>query len=80
MLRKCSGSFFHSCFASSFLPVQGDREFYAEVGLLTRLHHPNLARIMGMCNEGGQKLSVFEFMPRVDRGMQLEGQRAQAGG
>ena len=46
------------------LPVQGDREFYAEVGLLTRLRHPNLVCIMGMCNEGGQKLGVFEFMPR----------------
>ena len=46
------------------MPVQGDREFYAEVGLLTRLRHPNLVCIMGMCNEGGQKLGVFEFMPR----------------
>ncbi|GAX84415.1 hypothetical protein CEUSTIGMA_g11836.t1 [Chlamydomonas eustigma] len=46
------------------LSLQGDREFYAEVGMLTRLRHPNLVCIMGMCNENGQKLGVFEYMPR----------------
>lgn len=56
--RKASGV------VTAFLTLQGDREFYAEVGLLTRLRHPNLVCIMGMCNESGQKLGVFEFMPR----------------
>ena len=32
--------------------------------MLTRLRHPNLVCIMGMCHEGGQKLGMFEFMPR----------------
>lgn len=45
-------------------PCQGDREFYAEVGMLTRLRHPNLVCIMGMCHEGEHKLGVFEYMPR----------------
>ncbi len=30
--------------------------------MLTRLRHPNLVCIMGMCNEDGQKLGVFEYM------------------
>lgn len=37
---------------------QGDREFYAEVALLTRLRHPNLVCIMGMCDEDGTKLGA----------------------
>ena len=32
--------------------------------MLTRLRHPNLVCIMGMCHESGQKLGVFEYMPR----------------
>ena len=32
--------------------------------MLTRLRHPNLVCIMGMCHEGNQKLGVFEFMPK----------------
>eukprot|EP00955_Chlamydomonas_euryale_P002139 23525-Chlamydomonas_euryale.AAC.14 len=43
---------------------QGDHEFYSEVGLLTRLRHPNLVCMMGMCDEAGKKLGVFEYMPR----------------
>ena len=46
------------------LSLQGDREYYAEIALLTKLRHPNLVCIMGMCSDEGQKLGVFEYMER----------------
>ena len=39
------------------LSLQGDREYYAEIALLTKLRHPNLVCIMGMCSDEGQKVS-----------------------
>ncbi|XP_034698801.1 probable serine/threonine-protein kinase PBL23 [Vitis riparia] len=43
--------------------VQGNREFLAEVLMLSLVHHPNLVNLMGYCAEGDQRILVYEYMP-----------------
>ncbi|KAJ8512450.1 hypothetical protein OPV22_002884 [Ensete ventricosum] len=40
----------------------GDREFIAEVEMLSRLHHRNLVKLIGICIEGGIRCLVYEFV------------------
>jgi len=42
---------------------QGDREFFNEVEMLSRLHHPNLVKLVGYCANNGQRILVYEYMP-----------------
>ena len=44
--------------------VQGNREFLAEVLMLSLVHHPNLVNLMGYCAEGDQRILVYEYMPK----------------
>ncbi|KAJ4981160.1 hypothetical protein NE237_031997 [Protea cynaroides] len=41
---------------------QGEREFQAEVLLLSRLHHRNLVNLVGYCAEKGQHMLVYVYM------------------
>ncbi|KAI8006238.1 putative LRR receptor-like serine/threonine-protein kinase [Camellia lanceoleosa] len=41
---------------------QGNREFVNEIGMISGLQHPNLARLYGCCIEGNQLLLVYEYM------------------
>ena len=41
---------------------QGVREFIAEVVSIGRLHHRNLARLLGYCRRKGELLLVYEYM------------------
>ncbi|XP_078441871.1 putative LRR receptor-like serine/threonine-protein kinase At1g05700 isoform X2 [Wolffia australiana] len=41
---------------------QGSREFEAEVMLLTRVHHRNLVRLLGYCDEKQNLSLVYEYM------------------
>nr|XP_043628385.1 probable serine/threonine-protein kinase PknB [Erigeron canadensis] len=40
---------------------QGNREFWKEVMLLSHYKHPNVASLLGFCDEGIQKILVYEF-------------------
>ncbi|KAI3912060.1 hypothetical protein MKW98_007587, partial [Papaver atlanticum] len=41
---------------------QGNREFINEIGMISALEHPNLARLYGCCIEGNQLLLIYEYM------------------
>ncbi|KAH7680856.1 S-receptor-like serine/threonine-protein kinase protein [Dioscorea alata] len=42
--------------------VEGEREFQTEMKAIGRTHHRNLVRLLGFCNEGSNRLLVYEFM------------------
>ncbi|KAL5978482.1 putative serine/threonine-protein kinase pbl23 [Asimina triloba] len=42
--------------------LQGNREFLAEVVMLSLLHHPNLVNLIGYCSDGDQRILVYEYM------------------
>lgn len=41
---------------------EGEKEFQAEVSAIGQTHHRNLVRLLGFCDEGRNKLLVYEFM------------------
>lgn len=43
--------------------LQGDKEFFVEVHMLSLMRHPNLVNLIGYCIEGEQRLLIYEFMP-----------------
>jgi len=42
--------------------MQGDKEFNVEVSTLSRLQHPSIVSLLGICVEGDQRIAVFELM------------------
>lgn len=42
---------------------QGGREFLAEVEMLSRLHHRNLVKLIGICTEDHTRCLVYELVP-----------------
>lgn len=42
---------------------QGSREFLAEVEMLSRLHHRNLVKLIGICIEDRARCLVYELIP-----------------
>lgn len=45
--------------------LQGTKEFYTEIELLSRVHHRNLVMLVGYCNDEGEQ--VTKFSPRMSR-------------
>ncbi|EOA35272.1 hypothetical protein CARUB_v10020438mg [Capsella rubella] len=43
--------------------LQGTREFFAEVMVLSLAQHPNLVNLIGYCVEDEQRVLVYEYMP-----------------
>ncbi|KAI3461742.1 hypothetical protein Pfo_018405 [Paulownia fortunei] len=43
--------------------LQGEKEFLTEIELLSRLHHRNLVSLIGYCDEEGEQMLIYEFMP-----------------
>ncbi|KAJ6693459.1 hypothetical protein OIU85_004246 [Salix viminalis] len=41
---------------------QGETEFLTEIELLSRVHHRNLVSLIGICDENGEQMLVYEFM------------------
>ncbi|XLR51345.1 hypothetical protein S83_002017 [Arachis hypogaea] len=41
---------------------QGEKEFLAEVRLITSIQHKNLVRLLGCCTDGSQRILVYEYM------------------
>ncbi|MBA0691137.1 hypothetical protein Goari_008783, partial [Gossypium aridum] len=48
----------------SLSPVQGHKQFQAEVELLLRVHHRNLTTIVGYCDYGSNMGLIYEFMDK----------------
>lgn len=42
---------------------QGGREFMAEVEMLSRLHHRNLVKLIGICTEEHNRCLIYELVP-----------------
>ncbi|RZS12213.1 hypothetical protein BHM03_00043628, partial [Ensete ventricosum] len=63
---------------------QGEREFQAEVEIISRVHHKHLVSLVGYCISGGRRLLVYEFVPnntlefhlhvKIDRRRSIEGE------
>lgn len=43
--------------------VNGDRDFISEIEMLSRLHHRNLVKLIGICFEGHTRCLVYEVVP-----------------
>lgn len=41
---------------------EGEKEFQREVKAIARTHHRNLVQLLGFCNEGSNRLLVYEYM------------------
>uniref|UniRef100_A0A6N2KX21 non-specific serine/threonine protein kinase n=1 Tax=Salix viminalis TaxID=40686 RepID=A0A6N2KX21_SALVM len=42
---------------------QGEREFQAEIEIISRVHHRHLVSLFGYCITGAQRMLVYEFVP-----------------
>ncbi|XP_076887954.1 proline-rich receptor-like protein kinase PERK1 [Bidens hawaiensis] len=52
---------------------QGEREFQAEVAIISRVHHKNLVSLVGYCSSGVQRMLVYEFVPNNTLEFHLHG-------
>lgn len=52
---------------------QGEREFQAEVEIISRVHHKHLVSLVGYCISGAQRLVVYEFVPNNTMEFHLHG-------
>lgn len=51
----------------------GGREFLAEVEMLSRLHHRNLVKLIGICKEDHTRCLVYELVPNGSVDSHLHG-------
>lgn len=52
---------------------QGEREFRAEVEIISRVHHRHLVSLVGYCISDHQRLLVYEFVPNNTLHFHLHG-------
>lgn len=52
---------------------QGEREFQAEVEIISRVHHRYLVTLVGYCIAGEQRMLVYEFVPNNTLEFHLHG-------
>jgi hypothetical protein len=53
---------------------QGEREFLAEVDIISRVHHRHLVSLVGYCVAGAHRVLVYEFVPNRTLEFHLHGQ------
>lgn len=53
---------------------QGEREFRAEVEIISRVHHRHLVSLVGYCISEQQRLLIYEFVPNKTLEHHLHGQ------
>jgi len=53
---------------------QGEREFQAEVEIISRVHHRHLVSLVGYCSAAGQRMLVYEFVPNNNLEYHLHGE------
>ncbi|KAL3720995.1 hypothetical protein ACJRO7_005760 [Eucalyptus globulus] len=52
---------------------QGEREFQAEVEIISRIHHKHLVSLVGYCISGAHRILVYEFVPNSTLEFHLHG-------
>lgn len=52
---------------------QGEREFQAEVEIISRVHHRHLVSLVGYCIAHGQRMLVYEYVPNKTMEFHLHG-------
>ncbi|KAF2301219.1 hypothetical protein GH714_020891 [Hevea brasiliensis] len=52
---------------------QGEREFQAEIEIVSRIHHRHLVSLVGYCVTGAQRMLVYEFIPNNTLEFHLHG-------
>ncbi|XP_010033701.2 LOW QUALITY PROTEIN: proline-rich receptor-like protein kinase PERK15 [Eucalyptus grandis] len=52
---------------------QGEREFQAEVEIISRIHHRHLVSLVGYCISGAHRILVYEFVPNSTLEFHLHG-------
>ncbi|PSS34929.1 Serine/threonine-protein kinase-like protein [Actinidia chinensis var. chinensis] len=52
---------------------KNSKEFHTELDLLSRLNHAHLLNLIGYCEEGGERLLVYEFMANGSLHQHLHG-------
>ncbi|KAL2555196.1 Proline-rich receptor-like protein kinase PERK5 [Forsythia ovata] len=52
---------------------QGEREFQAEVEIISRVHHKHLVSLVGYCITGTQRMLVYDFVPNNTLEFHLHG-------
>ncbi|KAL6874670.1 hypothetical protein ACP4OV_013335 [Aristida adscensionis] len=52
---------------------QGEREFQAEIEIISRVHHKHLVSLVGYCISGSNRLLVYEFVPNNTLEFHLHG-------
>lgn len=52
---------------------QGEREFRAEVEIISRVHHRHLVSLVGYAISGDKRLLVYEFLPNKNLEYHLHG-------
>lgn len=57
---------------------QGGREFLAEVEMLSRLHHRNLVKLIGICVEDHSRSLIYELIPNGSVESHLHGDDKEA--
>ncbi|CAA0814323.1 Proline-rich receptor-like protein kinase PERK8 [Striga hermonthica] len=56
---------------------QGEREFRAEVEIISRIHHRHLVSLVGYCISENQRLLVYEYVPNNNLHYHLHGEGNQ---